>query len=98
MRVSISHGMAGKINIYYEDVAAVNHYIHIMDSTASRFQSRNYDQPPGSFRSFTKEFNFDGSNGRKYYFKYEIVYEWQKRAYDDGTRFEGEGYTIYVIN
>lgn len=99
MRVFISHGGAGKLNITSLDVQKVNYYIKIMNNTAGRFQtSDNNDMPLGTFRNYLKEFNYDGRNGRKYYFKFEIVYEYQERAYDDGTIFSGKGYTIYVIN
>lgn len=98
LRNVIGHGGAGKVMISQSDVDSVNTYIRIMNNTANRFRkNENNDMPPGVFRSYIKEFNFDGSHDRQYYFKFEIVYEYQKRAYDDGTRFEGKGYTIYVI-
>ena len=98
LRNLIGHGGAGRVLISQMDVDSVNTYIRIMNNTSDRFRRNGgIDMPPGTFRSYIKEFNFDGNNGRQYYFKFEIVYEYQKRAYDDGTRFEGKGYTIYVI-
>ena len=53
--------------------------------------------PDGTFR-FVKEFRLEGNDHKTYYFKFRIVQEYQRRAYDDGTRFSGTGYTIYVID
>ena len=52
--------------------------------------------PDGTFR-FVKEFRLEGNDHKTYYFKFRIVEEYQRRAYDDGTRFSGTGYTIYVL-
>lgn len=99
LRNVIGHGGAGRVMITQPDIDSVNTYIRIMNNTSDRFRRNgNNDMPPGAFRSYIKEFNFNGNHDRQYYFKFEIVYEYQKRAYDDGTRFEGNGYTIYVID
>lgn len=99
LRNVIGHGGAGRVVITQTDVDSINRYILIMNKTSNRFRNGNgIDMPLGTFRSYIKEFNLEGNSGRQYYFKFEIVYEYQKRAYDDGSRFEGNGYTIYVID
>ncbi len=98
LRNLIGHGGAGRVVVTQADVDAVNTYIRIMSNTSGRFErSRTNDMPPGAFRGYIKELNFNGNHARQYYFKFEIVFEYQERAYDDGTRFSGKGYTIYVI-
>ena len=97
MRVFIAHGGAGKVIVSKADIDAVNKYIRIMNNSAPRFKRDNQGLPPGGFRgSFIKELNLDGKKNT-YYFKFEVVKEYQERAYDDGTRFKGVGYTIYVL-
>jgi hypothetical protein len=48
-------------------------------------------------RPFIKELTLT-RNGVDYYFKFEIVYQYLRRAYDDGSSFEGDGYAIYILN
>lgn len=99
LRVLISHGGAGRVVITLKDIDFINTYIKIMSNTAGRFLKKEKNEmPPGAFRSFVKEFNFEGNKNRQYHFKFEIVFEYQERAYDDGTRFNGKGYTIYIID
>jgi molybdopterin/thiamine biosynthesis adenylyltransferase/proteasome lid subunit RPN8/RPN11 len=69
-----------------------------MDSTADRFRKVDNSMPPGAFRNFIKEFNHTSINGVNYHFKFKVIKEYQRRAFDDGNRFEGDGYTIYVID
>lgn len=98
IRVFIAHGGAGRVQIAEEEVNEVNKYIRIMNSTSEKFKEKTkIILPPGTFRSFIKELTFN-TTSNTYYFKFEIVEEYQKRSYDDGTRFSGTGYTIYVIN
>ena len=56
--------------------------------------------PDGAFRydphPYHKDIELSGNSGRRYNFSFAIVKEYQSRAYDDGTRFSGDGYTIYI--
>ena len=99
LRNVIGHGGAGRVMITQSDIDSINTFIRIMANTSDRFRGKgDRDMPPGAFRSYIKEFYLNGNNDRQHYFKFEIVYEYQKRSYDDGTRFEGKGYTIYVLD
>ena len=92
LRNLVGHGGAGRVYISPSDMYSVNNYIRIMNSTANRFRNNNSsnDMPEGAFRSYIKELNFNGSQGRQHYFKFEIVHEYQERSYDDGSRFRGK--------
>jgi hypothetical protein len=46
---------------------------------------------------YIKELVFQ-RNGNEYYFKFNIVREYQDRKFDNGEQFKGFGYSIYVID
>lgn len=102
LRVRLAHGNARDISVSYETYQIVRKWENeISKSNARKYRSNDpINLPAGAYRytnkPFTKEFNITGKSGKNYYFRFEIVKEYQKRAYDDGTRFEGTGYTIYV--
>ena len=98
LRVRFSHGAARDIHISDETYANALRYYHAIKSSNLRKRRNKPKLPDGTFRSkpFIKEFWWNGYRDREYYFRFAIVEEWQKRAYDDGTQFEGNGYTIYV--
>lgn len=111
LRNTISHGNAGKVFITNRELNAINRYIRIMNNTVDRFRRSGVnDMPPGAFRgnfsddrsyghsrSYIKRLTLNDFSGRQYNFKFQIVYEYQTRAFDDGVRFSGDGYTIYVL-
>jgi hypothetical protein len=47
--------------------------------------------------SYTKTLSFE-RDGQTYYFEFEIVKEEQNRRFDDGVRFSGVGYSIYILS
>ena len=104
LRVGFSHGHACEINISYATLEIAKRFER--DILRSRLRKTNNPTkegprlPDGTFRAppFRKEIVLDGASGRKYVFNFEIVKEYQERAYDDGTRFKGVGFTIYVQN
>lgn len=110
LRNSMGHGNSMYINVGPNEVREINNYIRIMSNTANQLKGNgggnrgngggtkgNIKLPDGTFR-FIKEFRLQGNDMKTYYFKFRIIQEYQKRAYDDGTRFSGTGYTIYVID
>ncbi len=110
LRNQIDHGNSAYINVGPNEVRIINNYSRIMSNTASQLRNGGGNRvgnkggrngggiklPDGTFR-FIKEFRLEGNDHKTYYFKFRIVQEYQRRAYDDGTRFSGTGYTIYVI-
>ena len=98
LRVPYSHGAARDIYISNQTYNDAKHFFNDIRSSRLRKRFNTPRLPKGTFRanSYTKEFSWNGNNNTKYYFRFEIVQEYQKRVYDDGTRFEGYGYTIYV--
>lgn len=102
LRVRMAHGNARDINVSDETLRVAKQYERDINRSRVRGSRENKRKdgpilPPGTFRdTFTKEFNWDGKNGRNYYFRFFIVKEYQEREYDDGTRFSGTGFTIYV--
>ena len=94
LRVRFSHGSARDISVSYETYRIVQEWESNIRYSRLRGR-RNYNKklklPDGAYRSqpFNKEFNMIGFEGRKYYFRFQIVYEYQERAYDDGTHFKG---------
>ena len=53
----------------------------------------------GVFHSdYIKTLSFKGNRTNKNYnFKFKIRFEYQERAFDDGTSFSGNGYSIYIL-
>ena len=105
LRVRYSHGNARDIQISSETYYIVKEYER--NISRSRLRRQRIQQahtqirlPAGTFRSYPyyKSLDLSGQDGRSYHFRFGIVEEYQKRAYDDGTRFEGTGYTIYVLD
>ena len=98
LRVRFSHGAARDIHISDETLHNAECFYNDVQNSRLRKRRQAPKLPDGTFRSkpFVKEFRWKGYGEKEYYFRFMIVQEYQKRAYDDGTRFEGYGYTIYV--
>lgn len=97
LRVRFSHGSARDISISSSTLGKAYNFLRDIRNSNLRKRKNTPNLPDGTFRApYVKEFHWDGYEGRRYDFKFHIVKEYQKRSYDDGTRFEGHGFTIYV--
>lgn len=97
-RCMIGHPGALKIYVTRDIINNARDFLYCISHTNLRKYRKSPNMPYGGYRAcpYVKEFHWKGVGGREYNFRYHIVKEYQKRAYDDGTRFEGYGYTIYV--
>ena len=93
-------GHPGSTRICVSDTTIYNakRFLNDIRNSNLRKHRKNVKLPDGTFRSnpYVKEFYWNGYDGRPYNFKFHIIKEYQKRAFDDNTKFEGYGYTIYV--
>lgn len=106
LRNTMDHGGAMYMRMGSNEVQEVNNFIRIMSNTANRLNKNSSNDgrnngciqlPKGTFR-FEKVIRLQGIDGNSYIFRFRIVKEYQKRAYDDGSKFSGTGYTIYVLD
>ena len=98
LRNMLGHPGSTRINVSDSTISNAHDFLSDIRSSNLRKQRKQVTLPKGTFRAnpYVKEFHWKGYEGRSYDFRFHIVKEHQKRAYDDGTRFEGFGYTIYV--
>ena len=98
LRNMIGHPGSTRISVSDSTISNARYFLSDIRSSNLRKQRKQVKLPEGTFRAnpYVKEFHWKGYEGRSYDFRFLIVKEHQKRAYDDGTRFEGFGYTIYV--